>query len=141
VSGDNAGFAFPRRWLTVNPATAVIPFEGTCCDPAEPPGPLLGDNPMCKSCPMRIAIASESLRRELGRRGMTQAQLAASAGVSEATVSHAMVGRGIACTTLRKLAGALTVTATLPGADLLVPTHREAKVASTGRPQQSEGDG
>lgn len=74
---------------------------------------------------MRTAIDADALRRELGRRGMTQAQLAAVAGLSEATVSHAMVGRRIAWTTIRKMARALTAIPTLPGADVLVPVKGE----------------
>ena len=74
---------------------------------------------------MRTAIDSEALRRELGRRGMTQAELATVAGLSEATVSHAMVGRRIAWTTIRKMARALTAIPTLPGAEVLVPAKGE----------------
>ena len=78
-------------------------------------------------------IDPDGLRRELAMRGMTQAELAAAAGVSEATVSHAMVGRQVDYRTLRKFARALTVTPVLPGADAILahrlatsPTHEES---------------
>jgi transcriptional regulator with XRE-family HTH domain len=70
---------------------------------------------------VRTAIDTGALRQEIAMRGLTQGELAAIAGLSEATVSHAITGRRIDSSTLGKLARALTVTPTLPGAERLVP--------------------
>jgi transcriptional regulator with XRE-family HTH domain len=70
---------------------------------------------------VRTAIDTGALRREIALRGLTQGELAAIAGLSEVTVSHAMAGRRIDSSTLGKLARALTVTPTLPGAERLIP--------------------
>ena len=51
---------------------------------------------------------------------MSQGELAAVSGLSQATVSHAMTGRAIDLGTVRKLARALTVTPALPGAAAIV---------------------
>ena len=51
---------------------------------------------------------------------MTGAELAAISGVSAATVSHAMTGRRVAYTTIRKLARGLTVTPALAGIDAII---------------------
>ena len=83
---------------------------------------------------MRTAIDPDALRRELGRRGMTQAELAGVAGISEATISHAMTGRRIAWTTLRRLARALTVTPTLPELELLIPSQHDGRPLPGDRP-------
>lgn len=69
---------------------------------------------------MRTRLNVEGLRRELARRGMTQAELAAVAGLAEATVSHALNGRLVEHGTIRALARALTVTPALAGADGIV---------------------
>lgn len=69
---------------------------------------------------MRVGLDAGGLRHELARRGMTGAELAAIAGLSEATVSHAMTGRPVSYVTLRKLARGLTVTPALPGIDAII---------------------
>ena len=80
---------------------------------------------------MNVALDSAGLRRALGLRGMTAAELALISGVSEATVSHAMTGRKVSHSTVRKLARGLTVTPTLPGADALIAGKTEATATST----------
>jgi transcriptional regulator with XRE-family HTH domain len=72
---------------------------------------------------MNVTIDPAGLRRELGRRGMTAAECAAIAGLSEATVSHAMTGHRVSHVTVRRLARALTVTPTLTGIDSIIPGH------------------
>jgi len=69
---------------------------------------------------MRVALDASALRREMARRGMTGAELAAIAGLSEATVSHAACGRKVNYITVRALARALTVTPPLPGIDSII---------------------
>jgi transcriptional regulator with XRE-family HTH domain len=69
---------------------------------------------------MRTVLDADGLRRELARRGMTQAELALVSGLSEVTVSHVMTGKKVAWTTVRKLARGLTVTPCLPGVDALI---------------------
>lgn len=69
---------------------------------------------------MRIHLDTEALRRELARRGTTQAEFASIAGVSEATVSHAVTGRLVDYRTVRAFARALTVTPALPGTERII---------------------
>jgi transcriptional regulator with XRE-family HTH domain len=69
---------------------------------------------------MRVALDVDALRREMARRGLTGAELAAIAGVSAATVSHAQTGRMIDHGTIRKLGRALTVTPVIPAIDHLI---------------------
>jgi transcriptional regulator with XRE-family HTH domain len=57
---------------------------------------------------------------------MTGAEFARLAGVSEATMSHAVGGRGVSIQTIRRLAVALTRTPVMPGADALLVADREA---------------
>lgn len=80
---------------------------------------------------MRVALDVDALRREMARRGLTGAELAAIAGVSAATVSHAQTGRMVDHGTMRKLARALTLTPVMPGIDSLIPTKTETAAAST----------
>ena len=74
---------------------------------------------------VRVALDADGLRREMARRGLTGAEFAAIAGVSPATVSHAMTGRLVDHGTVRKLARALTITPLMPGADAIVATKTE----------------
>ena len=80
---------------------------------------------------MRVALDVDALRREMARRGLTGAELAAIAGVSAATVSHAQTGRMIDHGTIRKLGRALTLTPVIPGIDSLIPTKSETVATST----------
>ena len=73
---------------------------------------------------MRIRIDREGLSRALAIRGMTQAELAAIAGLTPATVSHASTGRLVDAATVRKLAIGLTRTAPVTGAEALVGSVR-----------------
>jgi transcriptional regulator with XRE-family HTH domain len=87
---------------------------------------------------MRLAVDVDGLRRAMAMRGMDGAELAAIAGVCEATVSHAMTGRKVSLTTIRKLARGLTVTPTLAGADGIIPTKSETVAISTSATASSE---
>jgi transcriptional regulator with XRE-family HTH domain len=78
---------------------------------------------------VRAVIDTSGPRRELARRGMTQAELASIAGVSEPTVCHAMAGRMVSYLTIRKFARALTVT----------PARRVPRESSA-RKQESASD-
>jgi transcriptional regulator with XRE-family HTH domain len=80
---------------------------------------------------VRIRLDPEGLRRELARRGMTQTELAAAAGLTQATVSHAATGQTIDHTTLRKLAHTLAVTPPLNGADLIIAPLKSTAEAPT----------
>lgn len=79
---------------------------------------------------MRVQLDGAGLRRELARRGMTQAELAKAAGVTEPTVSHAIAGKMVSYLTIRKLARALTVTPVLPGTDGIILEKKEAATES-----------
>ena len=65
----------------------------------------------------RSPINRENLRRELLRRGLTNGEFAARAGVSAMTVSHALSGRRLHPSTIRAFARALTNTPPIPGVD------------------------
>ena len=69
---------------------------------------------------MRVAIDPENLRRELSRRGLSQAQFAVLAGVSEPVVSHAATGKFISGETLQKMARALSIAPVIANADALL---------------------
>lgn len=56
---------------------------------------------------MGVVIHAPELRRQLARRGLTGADLAALSRLSEATVSHALSGRPISPRSLRAIAIAL----------------------------------
>lgn len=88
---------------------------------------------------MRIELDPDGLRRAMAVRGLTQAELAAVAGVTEATVSHAMTGRRVDHTTVRKLARAMMLTPAMPGADSIVGSQREG--AATEPPLLAAGAG
>ena len=80
---------------------------------------------------MRTALDVDGLRRELARRGMTAAELAQVAGLSEATISHGMNHHRVSFTTVRKLARALMVTPILPGADAIIAGKTDTAGTST----------
>jgi transcriptional regulator with XRE-family HTH domain len=69
---------------------------------------------------------------------MAQAELAAIAGVSAATVSHAIAGRMVSYLTIRKFARALTVTPALPGTEGIIGPQKEAVIVS---PLKAPSDG
>jgi transcriptional regulator with XRE-family HTH domain len=79
---------------------------------------------------VKTAVDSDGLRREMARKGLTGAELASLAGVTGATVSHALGGRRVSYLTIRALARALTLTPDMPMADVLFPTKTET-AAST----------
>jgi transcriptional regulator with XRE-family HTH domain len=62
----------------------------------------------------------DRLRREMLLRGWDGVDLAFHAGVSPATVSHAINGRAVSPTTLRKLAKALVGAPVVAGAEELL---------------------
>jgi transcriptional regulator with XRE-family HTH domain len=55
-----------------------------------------------------LPISPEKLKRAMHARGLSARRLSEIAHVSEATVSHAMMGRHLAPDTVRKIAGALS---------------------------------
>ena len=67
-----------------------------------------------------VIISSNSLDRELLRRGLTQKALGELARVPEATISRARNGRAVRPRVFRALADALAATPVLPGADALL---------------------
>lgn len=71
-----------------------------------------------------MRLDADGLRRELALRGLSQAQAAALAGITPATLSHSLNGHPVAITTVRKLARAIATTPVLAGASTLVGTQR-----------------
>ncbi len=65
-------------------------------------------------------VNAERLRREMLIRGWDGVDLAYHAGVSPATVSHAMQGHPVSSTTIRKLVAALLRQQPIAGADALL---------------------
>lgn len=65
-------------------------------------------------------VNAERLRREMLIRGWDGVDLAFRAGVSPATVSHAVNGLPVSSTTLRKLAQALVAAPIVAGAEELL---------------------
>jgi transcriptional regulator with XRE-family HTH domain len=80
---------------------------------------------------MRVSLDVDALRREMARRGLTGAELAAIAGVAPATISHALNAHRLDHDTIRKLGRALTVTPVVPGIDSIIPTRTETAASST----------
>jgi transcriptional regulator with XRE-family HTH domain len=75
---------------------------------------------------VRVSIDSDALRRELARRGLTQAEFSRLAVISEATISHAAGGKAVSIQTVRKLAVALIRAPVMPGADALLASADRA---------------
>ena len=73
----------------------------------------------------------ERLGYEMSRRGLTQRRLAQLAGIHEMLVSRAMRGTTITDATLRKIASALTATAVIVGADLVLVEPAQKAAAPT----------
>jgi transcriptional regulator with XRE-family HTH domain len=69
---------------------------------------------------LAVKINPEQVRKALAVRGLDQKQLAALAGVTPQTISHAMHGRPVSATTLQSIAGALLRLPVLPGTEDLV---------------------
>jgi transcriptional regulator with XRE-family HTH domain len=65
-------------------------------------------------------VNAERLRREMLIRGWDGVDLAYHAGVSPATVSHAMQGHPVSSTTIRKLVAALLRQPAIAGAEALL---------------------
>ena len=65
---------------------------------------------------MSVPLDRQRLDRELALRGLTARELAALAGVGEATISRARNGRTVTPATMRKLAVALTSVPVVTGA-------------------------
>jgi DNA-binding Xre family transcriptional regulator len=72
-----------------------------------------------------IRLDAAKLSYELARRGATARQLAARAGIPEATLSRARHDRAVTEATLRRLTKALLEIPQMPGADLLVTEPKE----------------
>jgi transcriptional regulator with XRE-family HTH domain len=67
-----------------------------------------------------LHLQTDALRVALALRGLDQRDLAQEAGLSEATVSHAITGRAVNAQTLRRIAAALERLPKMPGAAELV---------------------
>jgi transcriptional regulator with XRE-family HTH domain len=88
---------------------------------------------------MRALLDAAGLRYALATRGMTQAELAATAGLTAATVSRCVNGHLANYTTIRKLARALTITPCLLGSDGIIATQREVATGSPTLATVAEG--
>ena len=88
---------------------------------------------------MAVSIDADALRRELARRGISQAELAGRAGVSAATLSHLCTGRRASLRVVRLLAKTLDTIPVLPGVDAIVATKgTNAPPRSSGRASTEE---
>jgi transcriptional regulator with XRE-family HTH domain len=77
-------------------------------------------------------INADRLRREIAARGLDLQSFARLAGISAATLSHAVNGRPVAAPTLRGIVSALLRSPRLEGADLLLAlTDHERATPST----------
>lgn len=76
--------------------------------------------------PYSVAVNASELRHQMRVRGLTGATLAKRAGVSAATVSHALNGRRIHPAKLRAIAVELHNTEPMPGIDVLIRSDRDA---------------
>lgn len=73
---------------------------------------------------MSVRIRGDALRIQLAVRGMSQADLARSAGLSEATVSAAARGLPVASHTLRRIGEALAAQPVLAVEGLIDDGHK-----------------
>lgn len=69
---------------------------------------------------MTARINSDRLRHEIAARGLDLQSFARLAGISAATLSHAVNGRPVTALTLRSIVSALLRSPRLEGADLLL---------------------
>ncbi|MGH7882272.1 MAG: helix-turn-helix domain-containing protein [Candidatus Dormibacteraceae bacterium] len=77
--------------------------------------------------PASVKVHVNQLRREMYLRGFSGSELARKAGVSQATVSHALNGRRILPAKLRALAAALIKVELIPGIDgFIAPDEEES---------------
>lgn len=76
--------------------------------------------------PYSVAVNAAELRHQMRLRGLTGAALAKRAGVSTATVSHALNGRRIHPAKLRAIALELHKAEPMPGVDALIRRDRDA---------------
>ncbi len=86
---------------------------------------------------MGIIVNGYALRQALAERGLHPGELAARAGVSGPTLSHALAGRPLAPCTVRRLLTALAGIPPLPGADYLI----SMSAAEVRTPTQAGGAG
>ncbi len=75
---------------------------------------------------MGVLINAQRLRHELELRGLTGADFARLAKISQASVSHALRGRQVSPRTVKKIAEALTTTKVLPVAEELIASEGES---------------
>lgn len=69
--------------------------------------------------PLMRALKVDRLQQAMQLRGLSHKQLADLAGLSQASVSHALRGGKVRPSTIRALAKALHEAPTVPGADLI----------------------
>ncbi len=69
---------------------------------------------------MGVALSATQLRRELAKRGLSQAELANLAGVAPATVTHAVHGRPVTPATVARIARALLRVPVIDGVESLL---------------------
>lgn len=69
---------------------------------------------------MGLKVNGDELRRQLEIRGLLARDLAELAGLSPASVSHALAGRSISPRTFRAITRALAQTDPAPGAEALL---------------------
>ncbi len=67
-----------------------------------------------------VGVDDDRLTFELGRRSITAQQLAARAGIPEASLSRIRHGHGVSTRTLQRIADALVSYPIHPGADALI---------------------
>ena len=78
--------------------------------------------------PFGVAMKGPVLREQMRLRGLTGAQLARLAEVSEATISNALAGRRLHPGTFRLIAAALAKVEVVPGAESLAAAEVDGHV-------------
>jgi hypothetical protein len=95
------------------------PF-GAPANPDDRPGAVVAISPPRPARPVGVLLNRPRLEHELRVRGLNEAEAAKVAGISAATMSHALNGHRVRPATLRKIARTLARIQPIPGAEALM---------------------